>query len=177
MRKIIARKTKKIIIISLLSSCAVVIASFKIIIPGLCRISFDGPFYKFISIIWGPFYGSISASLVETTSVLLNPAGHYTLLFSLTAAMRGFLSGFIWKFLSRLVFLKSKFLKLSITVFVSDCLVCFLNSLIIKFYLCQTEKTFLCILSIRFIKEFILIILNIVILSIMLDIHQKIIKK
>ena len=55
-------------------------------------------------------------------------------------------------------------------------LICFLNSLIIKFYLCQTKKTFLCIIITRFIKESILIVINIVILVIMLKDNNKTVK-
>lgn len=163
--------------VALFSSTAVILSTFRIIILGVCKISFDGPFYKFISIVWGPFYGFISAFLVETIGALLNPVGHYTPLFSLTAGLRGFLVGFIWKFLNRLSYFKSKILKLIITVFISDMFVCFLNSLIIKFYLCQTEKTFLCIIITRFIKESILIVINIVILVIMLKANNKIVKR
>ena len=138
-----SKETKKIAMVALFSSVAVILSAFRIIIPGICKISFDSPFYKFISIVWGPFYGFISAFFIETIGAFINPVGHYTPLFSLTTGLRGFLVGFIWQFLNGLSRLKSKILKLIITISISDIFVCFLNSLIIKFYLCQTEKTFL----------------------------------
>ena len=170
-------QTKKIITIGLFSSLAIVFSVFRIVIPGICKISFDGPFYKFISIMFGSFYGAISAFLAETIGALLNQRGNYIPLFALTAALRGFLVGAVWKFFNKNLDDKNKLLKLSTTLFISDLSVCFFNSLIIKFYLCQTKKIFLYSLFIRFGKEFLLIIMNVVILTPILSAYDKIIKK
>ena len=171
------KRTKKIIVIGLFSGLAIVFSVFRIVIPGVCKISFDGPFYKFISIVFGSFYGCISAFLAETIGALINQRGGYIPLFFLTAALRGFLAGAIWDFFNKILDLKNKIFKLSITLLISDLFVCFLNSLIIRFYLCQTKKIFLYKLFIRFGKEFLLIIINVVVLALMLSVYDKIIKK
>ena len=170
-------QTKKIITIGLFSGLAIIFSVFRIVIPGVCKISFEGPFYKFISIMFGAFYGSISAFLAETIGALLNQRGNYIPLFTFTAALRGSLVGAVWKFLNKNLGDKNKIFKLSITLLISDLSMCFLNSLIIKFYLCQTKKIFLYSLFIRFGKEFLLIIINVVILMLMLSAYDKIIKK
>ena len=169
--------TKKIIISGLFCGLAIIFSSLRIIIPGVCKISFDGPFYKFISITLGPFYGGISAFFAETIGAFLNPVGNYIPLFSMTGGLRGFLAGFLYRFFDKFSWSRKKVLKLITSVFISDFFVSFLNSMIIKFYLGWSPKIFLINICIRFGKEFFLVIVNVVILKIMLDIYDKIVEK
>lgn len=167
--------TKKIIISGLFSGLAIIFSSLRIIIPGVCKISFDGPFYKFISIILGPFYGGMSAFFAETIGAFLNPVGNYIPLFSITGGLRGFLVGFLYRFLDKFLWAQKKILKLIASIFISDFLVSFLNSIIIKFYLGWSTKIFFINTCIRFGKEFFLVIVNMIILKIMLDVYDKIV--
>ena len=169
--------TKKIIISGLFCGLAIIFSSLRIIIPGVCKISFDGPFYKFISIILGPFYGGISAFFAETIGAFLNPVGNYIPLFSITGGLRGFLVGFIYRLLDEFSWAQKKSLKLIASIFISDFFVSFLNSIIIKFYLGWSPKIFWINVCIRFGKEFFLVIVNVIVLKIMLDIYDKIVEK
>lgn len=169
--------TKKIIISGLFCGLAIIFSSLRIIIPGVCKISFDGPFYKFISITLGPFYGGISAFFAETIGAFLNPVGNYIPLFSMTGGFRGFLVGFLYRFFSKFLWSRKKILKLIVSIFISDFFVSFLNSIIIKFYLGWSPKIFLINACIRFGKEFFLVIVNVVIVKIMLDAYNKTVRR
>ena len=166
--------TKKIIISGLFSGLAIIFATLRIVIPGVCKISFDGPFYKFISIILGPFYGGISALFAESIGAFLNPVGNYIPLFSITGGIRGFLVGFIYRILNKFSWAQKKIFKLGLSVFMSDFFVSFINSIIIKFYLGWSSKIFLINMFIRFGKEFFLVIVNVLVLKIMLSIYDRI---
>lgn len=168
--------TEKIIISGLFSGLAIIFATLRIVIPGVCKISFDGPFYKFISIIFGPFYGGISALFAEAIGAFLTPVGNYIPLFSITGGLRGFLVGFIYRLLDKFSWIQKKFFKLGLSVFTSDFFISFLNSIIIKFYSGWSPKIFLIKMFIRFGKEFFLVIINVIVLKIMLSIYAKIIE-
>lgn len=164
-------RTKKIIISAMFLALAIIIGRFRIVIPGLFRIIFNGPFYKFIAIIFGPIYGTIISFLTETIGVILNPVGNYIWLFSIVTALRGFFIGYLWQ-----ITCKKKF-ALIISIAIPDFIASFLNTLIMKYYLLWPQKTFFIMLGIRLFKETILIAINIFILSVMLDTYKKIIDK
>ena len=171
-------RLKKLIISAMFLALAIIIGQCKIIIPGLFRVVFNGPFYKFIAIIFGPSYGLVIGFLSEIIGVLINYSGNYIFLFSITAALRNFLVGLIWFILSKKnKSHKNNFLKLIICVGLPDYFISFVNTLIYKSYFIWPIKTFFANLALRLTKESIMIIINIFILNIMLGIYKKVIDK
>ena len=171
-------RLKKLIISAIFLALAIIIGQYKIIIYGLFRIVFNGPFYKFIAIIFGPLYGFIIGFLSEVISVLINYSGNYIFLFSITAGLRNFLVGLIWTLLSKKNNNPQKdFLKLIICVSVPDYFMSFINTLIYKAYFIWPLKTFFTKLALRLTKESVIIIINIFILKIMLEKYKKIVDK
>ena len=171
-------RLKKIIISAIFLALAIIIYQYKMVIPGLFRIVFNGPFYKFIAIIFGPLYGLVIGFLSEIISVLINYSGNYIFLFSITAGLRNFLVGLIWFLLSKKNNNPQKdFLKLIICVSIPDYFISFINTLIYETYFIWPLKTFFVNLGLRLCKESVMIIINISILNIMLDKYKKIVDK
>lgn len=170
-------RLKKLIISAIFLALAIIVGQCKIVIPGLFRIVFNGPFYKFIAIIFGPLYGMIVSFLIEFIGILLNNQGGYKFLFLITAIIRGFLIALIWQLLNkRFDDHKKNRTKLIISIGVTDYLISFLNTLILKYSLIWPIETFWTNLFLRLIKDTIMIILNIFILNIMLGVYEEIVK-
>ena len=70
-------RAKKIVISSMFLALGVVVGRFNIHVPGFGRIVFNGPFYKFTAILFGPLYGSVTNFLTELLEVLLNGKSGY----------------------------------------------------------------------------------------------------
>ena len=171
-------KLKKIIISAMFLALAVTVGQYKIIITGLYRITFNGPFYKFIAIIFGPLYGFTIGFLAEILGILINYSGSYIFLFPITAALRNFLVALLWRMLTpRNNNPQNNLLKLAITIGLPDYFTSFLNTLIYRRYYMWPIQTFFIKLSARLTKESIMIIINIFVLNIMLETYKKIIDK
>lgn len=171
-------KTKKIIICGIFLAISLVVGRFRIVIPGFCRITFNGPFYKFIALVFGPLHGAIVSFLTESIGVLMNPVGNYIWMFSVVACIKGFLIGLLWKICSMKKVNWSKFkfyCVLAFSVGIPDLLTSFLNTLIMRSYLLLPKKTFFVILVLRLCKESLLIVLNVIILAVMINIYEKIV--
>ena len=175
---------KKNIVIALFLALSIIMNYFEITIPGFFKITFDGPFYKFIAIIFGPLYGGFVAGFAQIFGYLFNPTSSYKPIFSFTASMRGFLVGFLWKildlsFLSQKINEKKifKLIRLIISISMTDFLVSIINSFALKYYLFWPKEVFIYKLGTRLFKESILIIINIFALTIMLEIYDNIINK
>ena len=94
--------TRRIVQTALFIALALVLRNFSTMIymlgaPGM-RISFAPIFSRMPALLFGPFYGGISAALVDIIGYLLNPqGGAYIPLMTLTAILGGVIAGFLWK--------------------------------------------------------------------------------
>ena len=174
-------QTKKTVVCGMLLAIAIVVGKLKIVIPGLFRIVFNGPFYKFAAILFGPLYGAIVTGLTETIGVLLTPVGNYIWMFSVIACLKGFLVGLLWKVFGERLFCdngnKKYIWALLTSVALPDYLSSFLCTVVMKYYFLWPRKTFFLMLAVRLLKETILIIFNVFVLIKMLAAYKKIICK
>ena len=171
------KRIKKNVVVALFLALSVIMNYFEITIPGSFKITLDGPFYKFIAIIFGPLYGGFVAGSAQIFGYLFHPTSDYKPIFSFTASMRGFLVGFLWAVLNfgdKNIF---KIFKLIFCVGITDILISIINSFVLKYYLCRPKEIFLFKLGVRLLKESLLIAINIFVLTIMLEIYDNVINK
>lgn len=95
--------TRKIVQTALFIALALVLRNFSTMIyilgaPGM-RINFAPIFSRMPSLLFGPFFGGVSAAIVDIIGYLLKPEGAYIPLMTLTAVLGGVMTGLLWKWL------------------------------------------------------------------------------
>jgi Predicted membrane protein len=175
-------QTDKIVISAIFLAMALIIGRFRIVVPyagvPFLKITFSGPLYKFIAIIFGPVYGGIIPALADFIGATIDPIGNYIWMFTAVAFIKGFLIGLIWKCTEKFRNNDNKlwfYIALIISVSIPDFISSVLNTFIMKLYLLLPEKSFFIILISRLCKEFFMTIFNIIILAIIINVYEKII--
>lgn len=96
-------KTKVMTLTSLMIAAAIVLRFFGVMIPfagaGGMRINVSGFFSKLPAVLFGPCIGTISSALIDIIGCFVKPEGSYIPLLTVTAAIGGFIVGFMWKYL------------------------------------------------------------------------------
>lgn len=173
---------KKNVVTALFLALSIVMSYFEITIPGFFKITFEGPFYKFIALIYGPSRGAFVACFAQVFGYLFHPTSGYKPIFTLTAGLRGFVVGLLWKVLKPKSLTekpnKKKSFRLAILavcVGLTDIPISIINSFILRCYIPLQDDPFLLFIGTRLTKELLLICVNVLALSTMLDVYQKII--
>ena len=96
------KSTKIIVQCSLFLAMALVLRNFSYMVfmgggAGM-RLSISGFFWKMPSILFGPMYGAAVSGLTDMFGYVLKPDGPYIFPLSITAALGGAMSGFIFRF-------------------------------------------------------------------------------
>jgi ECF transporter S component (folate family) len=96
---------RKVVQTALFIALALVLRNFSTMIymlgaPGM-RINFAPIFSRMPSLLFGPFYGGISAAIVDIIGYLLKPEGAYIPLMTLIAILGGVMTGYLWTWLKK----------------------------------------------------------------------------
>jgi len=170
--------TKKIIICGIFLAVALVLNRFRIVVPyggaPIIKISLCSPFYKFIAIIFGPFYGGLIPALGDFIDATTNPIGNYIWMLTVTAFLKGFCVGYSYLFVKKLK-IKNEIISLLITIAPAGIVFSFVNSFILRLYLYIPAKLFWSAALVRVAEELIMIIYNIAMLMIMMTIYETVI--
>jgi hypothetical protein len=181
--KDIGKKDKSIrchtsVICSMLLATALVISRFRILIPvagiPIIKIGLSSPIYKFIAIMFGPFYGGLIPALGD----IINAAtiANYMWMLTVTEFLKGFMVGALWQ-LTEKTKINNKVLKFIIAIAPPGILFCLVNTFVMQKYFSVPNKIIGTVILVRIAVELGMIVYNIATLMFIIPIYDKFIKR
>ncbi len=164
---------------------AVILRNFSQTLPigggGGIRVGVSGFFTKMPALLFGPWFGAAVSGLYDFFGYLLKPEGAYIFPLTLTSALGGVITGFLYKIVNKMfadtksIFVLS--LKLFVVFFISDVFVATINTPILMAFISALGKLgFWAVYIPRLVQEIVSVVLSAYVVAILLGVYKRVIK-
>ena len=140
------------------------------------RVTLDGAFMALTAILFGPIYGATSYVVIDLLGQIIKPIGAYIPLITLVVALLGFLQGVFYKALKKIPEKGFLFIKVLLSVIIPGIICSVLNSIVI-YHFYSVQKGLSVLIAGRLLEEVISCVIFSIIITGILPIIKKEIKK